>query len=117
MGTASRAGRWGTSAASGTFLWVDSEARVACAALTDREFGDWAKDAGRRCPTRSSRSWSGAAAPASGHARPLRLHRPRVVGEERPWSSSNVAWSQLATTHGVIAVTVAVRGTLHRSAT
>ena len=30
---------------SGTFLWVDPEAGVACAALTDREFGDWAKDA------------------------------------------------------------------------
>jgi CubicO group peptidase (beta-lactamase class C family) len=26
----------------GTFLWVDPEARVACACLTDREFGDWA---------------------------------------------------------------------------
>ncbi len=26
----------------GTFLWVDPEARVACAVLTDREFGDWA---------------------------------------------------------------------------
>jgi CubicO group peptidase (beta-lactamase class C family) len=30
---------------SGTFLWVDPEAGVACAALTDREFGDWAKAA------------------------------------------------------------------------
>lgn len=30
---------------SGTFLWVDPERRVACAALTTREFGDWAKDA------------------------------------------------------------------------
>jgi len=27
---------------SGTFLWVDPEARVACACLTDREFGEWA---------------------------------------------------------------------------
>jgi CubicO group peptidase (beta-lactamase class C family) len=26
----------------GTFLWVDPDARVACAVLTDREFGDWA---------------------------------------------------------------------------
>lgn len=26
----------------GTFLWVDPEARLACAVLTDREFGDWA---------------------------------------------------------------------------
>jgi CubicO group peptidase (beta-lactamase class C family) len=31
--------------ASGTFLWVDPEAGVACAALTDRPFGDWAKEA------------------------------------------------------------------------
>lgn len=30
---------------SGTFLWVDPERRVACAALTDRPFGAWAKDA------------------------------------------------------------------------
>jgi CubicO group peptidase (beta-lactamase class C family) len=26
----------------GTFLWVDPDARLACAVLTDREFGDWA---------------------------------------------------------------------------
>ena len=30
---------------SGTFLWVDPDAGVACAALTNREFGDWAKTA------------------------------------------------------------------------
>jgi CubicO group peptidase (beta-lactamase class C family) len=28
---------------SGTFLWVDPESRVACAALTNRDFGEWAK--------------------------------------------------------------------------
>jgi len=28
---------------SGTFLWVDPELGVACAALTTRDFGDWAK--------------------------------------------------------------------------
>ncbi|MCQ4082085.1 beta-lactamase family protein [Streptomyces sp. RB6PN25] len=27
---------------SGTFLWVDPEARAACVALTDRDFGEWA---------------------------------------------------------------------------
>lgn len=27
---------------SGSFLWVDPEAGIACAALTDRTFGDWA---------------------------------------------------------------------------
>ena len=30
---------------SGTFLWVDPEAGVVCAALANREFGDWAKAA------------------------------------------------------------------------
>ena len=30
---------------SGTFLWVDPEVGVACAALTTREFGEWAKEA------------------------------------------------------------------------
>jgi len=30
---------------SGTFLWVDPEAGIACAALTTREFGPWAKEA------------------------------------------------------------------------
>jgi CubicO group peptidase (beta-lactamase class C family) len=29
----------------GTFLWVDPDAAVACGVLTDREFGDWAKEA------------------------------------------------------------------------
>lgn len=30
---------------SGSFLWVDPEAGIACAALGDRDFGDWARDA------------------------------------------------------------------------
>jgi CubicO group peptidase (beta-lactamase class C family) len=30
---------------SGTFLWVDPDAGLACAVLTDRPFGDWAKEA------------------------------------------------------------------------
>ena len=30
---------------SGTFLWVDPELGLACAALTDRDFSDWAKEA------------------------------------------------------------------------
>ncbi len=29
----------------GTFLWVDPDAEVVCAALTEREFGEWAKAA------------------------------------------------------------------------
>jgi CubicO group peptidase (beta-lactamase class C family) len=31
--------------ASGTFLWVDPDAGAACGVLTDRQFGDWAKEA------------------------------------------------------------------------
>jgi CubicO group peptidase (beta-lactamase class C family) len=31
--------------ASGTFLWVDPAAEAACGVLTDRRFGDWAKEA------------------------------------------------------------------------
>jgi len=30
---------------SGSFLWVDPEAGITCAALADRDFGDWAKQA------------------------------------------------------------------------
>ena len=30
---------------SGTFLWVDPEAGLACVALTDRDFGPWALEA------------------------------------------------------------------------
>jgi CubicO group peptidase (beta-lactamase class C family) len=31
--------------ASGTFLWADPQAGLACGVLTDRPFGDWARDA------------------------------------------------------------------------
>jgi CubicO group peptidase (beta-lactamase class C family) len=31
--------------ATGTFLWVDPQAGLACACLTEREFGEWAKKA------------------------------------------------------------------------
>jgi CubicO group peptidase (beta-lactamase class C family) len=31
--------------AAGTFLWIDPEAGVGCVCLTDRDFGDWAKQA------------------------------------------------------------------------
>ena len=41
---------------SGTFLWVDPDAGVALACLTDRNFGDWAKEAWPRSPTRCSPS-------------------------------------------------------------
>jgi CubicO group peptidase (beta-lactamase class C family) len=31
--------------ATGTFLWVDPDAGLACGVLTDRRFGDWALEA------------------------------------------------------------------------
>ncbi len=45
MGTRTSRGTFGHFGGSGTFLWVDPEARIACAALTDREFDEWAKEA------------------------------------------------------------------------
>jgi CubicO group peptidase (beta-lactamase class C family) len=41
-GTANSAATFGHFGGDGTFLWVDPVARVACAGLTDRTFGDWA---------------------------------------------------------------------------
>ena len=38
-------GTFGHFGGSGTFLWVDPERGVACAVLTTRDFGDWAKEA------------------------------------------------------------------------
>ena len=45
MGTRTSPKTFGHFGGSGTFLWVDPEAGVVCAALTTREFGDWAKQA------------------------------------------------------------------------
>jgi CubicO group peptidase (beta-lactamase class C family) len=45
MGTRTSPRAFGHFGGSGTFLWVDPEAGVALAALTDREFGEWAKEA------------------------------------------------------------------------
>jgi CubicO group peptidase (beta-lactamase class C family) len=44
-GTRNSERTFGHFGASGTFLWVDPDAAVACAVLTDRRFGDWAKEA------------------------------------------------------------------------
>jgi CubicO group peptidase (beta-lactamase class C family) len=44
-GTRNSERTFGHFGASGTFLWVDPDAEVACALLTDRPFGDWAKTA------------------------------------------------------------------------
>ncbi len=45
MGTRVSSRAFGHFGGSGTFLWVDPERGVACVALTDREFGEWAKEA------------------------------------------------------------------------
>jgi CubicO group peptidase (beta-lactamase class C family) len=45
MGARASLRAFGHFGGSGTFVWVDPEPEVACAALTDREFGDWAKTA------------------------------------------------------------------------
>ena len=44
-GTRNSERTFGHFGASGTFLWVDPAARVACGVLTDRRFGDWALEA------------------------------------------------------------------------
>ncbi len=41
-GTSSSPGTFGHFGQSGTFLWVDAAAGVACVCLTDRDFGPWA---------------------------------------------------------------------------
>ena len=38
-------GHFGSTEGTATFLWVDPDARLACAALADVSFGDWAKEA------------------------------------------------------------------------
>jgi CubicO group peptidase (beta-lactamase class C family) len=43
-GTTNSPETYGHFGGSGTFLWVDPRAQVACVALTDREFGPWALD-------------------------------------------------------------------------
>jgi CubicO group peptidase (beta-lactamase class C family) len=45
MGTRASPETFGHFGGTGTFLWVDPEARVVCAALTTREFDEWAKEA------------------------------------------------------------------------
>jgi CubicO group peptidase (beta-lactamase class C family) len=44
-GTLASPRTFGHFGASGTFLWIDPDAALACAVLADREFGDWAKEA------------------------------------------------------------------------
>ncbi len=44
-GTQSSPATFGHFGQSGTFLWVDPDAALAAVVLTDRDFGDWAKEA------------------------------------------------------------------------
>jgi CubicO group peptidase (beta-lactamase class C family) len=45
MGTRTSSRAFGHFGGTGTFVWADPDAAVVCAALTTREFGEWAKDA------------------------------------------------------------------------
>ena len=45
MGSRTSPRAFGHFGGSGTFLWVDPEVGTVCAALTEREFGEWAKEA------------------------------------------------------------------------
>ena len=44
-GTANSARTYGHFGRSGSFLWIDPDAGLACACLTDRDFGNWAAEA------------------------------------------------------------------------
>jgi CubicO group peptidase (beta-lactamase class C family) len=44
-GTRNSPRTFGHFGSSGSFIWVDREADAACAALADRQFGEWAKEA------------------------------------------------------------------------
>jgi CubicO group peptidase (beta-lactamase class C family) len=44
-GTSSSPGTFGHFGQAGTFLWVDPAVEAACVVLTDRDFGEWAKEA------------------------------------------------------------------------
>jgi len=44
-GARNSSGTFGHFGRSGTFLWIDPDARLALACLTDLDFGDWARDA------------------------------------------------------------------------
>ena len=92
---------------SGTFLWVDPELGIACA-VSRTAFGDWAKEA---WPDLSDAVVAELKA-GDGHRRWQSAGgQPPSSAKIGRTSSSKAAASQLATTHGVIAVTVAVRGT------
>jgi CubicO group peptidase (beta-lactamase class C family) len=45
MGSRASRRTFGHFGGTGTFLWIDPDAEVVCAALTEREFGEWAKEA------------------------------------------------------------------------
>ncbi len=57
-GSRNSPGTFGHFGQSGSFLWVDPEAGVACASLADRDFGDWAKQAWSRLSDDVLRSYT-----------------------------------------------------------
>lgn len=60
-GTRNSPGTFGHFGRSGTFLWVDPAIGLACVALTDRDFGEWAKTAWPAFSDHVVAEWTGAA--------------------------------------------------------
>ena len=58
-GSLTSAGTFGHFGGSGTLFWVDPERRLACMALTDRDFGPWAVEAWPRFSDEVVRRFSG----------------------------------------------------------
>lgn len=56
-GSASSPRTFGHFGQSGTFLWIDPDAALACVSLTDRAFGPWAVEAWPPSRTRCSRRY------------------------------------------------------------
>ena len=64
---------------SGSFLWVDPEAGLACAALTDRDFGPWAARAWPRLSDDILTSYGSGLPVAGGQAQQVGdVHRPHL---------------------------------------
>ena len=97
--TANSPATFGHFGGSGTFLWVDPDAGVACAALTDRDFGRGRGTPGRRSampcsPTSATYRWLTGAVQTGARMEVTRLAelRARRVPSPRPaWPTTSSA--------------------------
>src|SRR5690606_13958075 len=107
-GSASSPRTFGHFGQSGTFLWIDPDAGLACAALADLAFGPWAGGAGPPCAAavrREARGCGGAARrprAKSGRGRPsagatFRLHATRRGPPWRPGTRARAGWTCCST--------------------